>query len=157
MEVLQNVGILKRHYMVSQPRIPQLEPSSLRKPRILLEGNKKIVLSSHKWCPCVSYTSGCHSAIGLHIIWKYKVCPWSFWNDFIISICVYLQITEGVTFEVLPLSSCALSLTMLPLLETFLELLLWNSFQCCHHIFFEGGGGSSSVSGNLHPLKADYF
>jgi hypothetical protein len=24
---------------------------------------------------------------------------------------------------------------MLPLLETFLELLLWNSFQCHHHFF----------------------
>jgi hypothetical protein len=40
-----------------------------------------------------------------------------------------------VTFKVLPLSRCALSPTILPLLETFLELLLWNSFQCHHHIF----------------------
>jgi len=39
-----------------------------------------------------------------------------------------------VTFHVLPFSSCALSPRMLPLLETFLELLLWNSFQCHHYI-----------------------
>jgi hypothetical protein len=25
---------------------------------------------------------------------------------------------------------------MLPLLETFLELLSWNGFQCQHHFFF---------------------
>jgi len=40
----------------------------------------------------------------------------------------------GVAFEVLPLSSYALIPTMLLLLETFLELLLWNSFQCHCHI-----------------------
>jgi hypothetical protein len=41
---------------------------------------------------------------------------------------------RGVTFRVLPLSSYALSPTMLPLVETFLELLLWKSFQCHCHI-----------------------
>jgi len=40
-----------------------------------------------------------------------------------------------VTFKVPLLSSCALSPLMLPLLETFLELLLWNSFQCHHFLF----------------------
>jgi len=43
------------------------------------------------------------------------------------------SVLRGVTFEVLPLSSCALSPTMLPLLETFPELLLWNSVQCRRH------------------------
>jgi len=45
---------------------------------------------------------------------------------------------RGVTFEVLPLSNYVLSPTMLPLLETFLELLLWNIFQCrvtCFDVF----------------------
>jgi len=45
------------------------------------------------------------------------------------------SLLRGVTFEVLPLSSYALSPMMLPLLETFLEFLLWNSFQCRRHIF----------------------
>jgi hypothetical protein len=42
---------------------------------------------------------------------------------------------RGITFEIPPLSSYALSPTMLPKLETFLELLLWNSFQG-RHIFW---------------------
>jgi len=37
---------------------------------------------------------------------------------------------------------------MLPLLQTFLELLLWNSFQCRQDI---------SVSWNLCLLKADFI
>jgi hypothetical protein len=57
---------------------------------------------------------------------------------------------RGVTFEVLPLSSYALTPTMLPLLETFLELLLWNSLQCCHHIF------CLPLSWNLRPFKGDF-
>jgi len=43
---------------------------------------------------------------------------------------------EGFTFVLLPLSSCALSPVKLLLLETFLELLLWSSFQCHHYIFW---------------------
>jgi hypothetical protein len=42
---------------------------------------------------------------------------------------------RGVNFQVHPLSSNALSPMMLPLLEIFLELLLWNSFQCHWHYF----------------------
>jgi len=61
------------------------------------------------------------------------------------------SLLRGVIFEVLPLHSCALSSTMLPLLETFLEFLLWNSFQWHRHIFC-----MSSVSWNLHPFKADF-
>jgi len=43
---------------------------------------------------------------------------------------VYLELLREVTFKVLSLSRYALSPTMFPLLETFLELQLWNSFQC---------------------------
>jgi hypothetical protein len=42
----------------------------------------------------------------------------------------------GYEVPVLPLSSYALSPTMMPLLETFLKLLLWNSFQCHRHGVF---------------------
>jgi len=42
----------------------------------------------------------------------------------------------GVTTGVLPLSNYALGPMMLPLLGTFLELLLWNSFHCCHYFFW---------------------
>jgi hypothetical protein len=38
------------------------------------------------------------------------------------------SLLRGVTFEVLLLSRYVPSPTILPLLETFLELLLWNSF-----------------------------
>jgi hypothetical protein len=41
---------------------------------------------------------------------------------------------------------------MLPLLETFLELLIWNIFQCCRHVFW-----MSSVSWNLCPFKILHF
>jgi hypothetical protein len=50
--------------------------------------------------------------------------------------CLY-SVLRGVSFEVLPLSSYALSPRMLPLLETFLELLLWNITQCHRHISFD--------------------
>jgi hypothetical protein len=49
----------------------------------------------------------------------------------------YYSLLRGVTFEVLPLSSYALSPTMLPVLETFLELLLWKGFQRRRHIFLD--------------------
>jgi hypothetical protein len=42
--------------------------------------------------------------------------------------------------------------TMLPLLETFLEYLLWTSSQCRRHIFWV-----SSISWKPRPFKADYF
>jgi len=54
-----------------------------------------------------------------------------------ISLQAYLypySLMKGVTFEVLPLSNYTLSPMMLPMIGTFLELLLWNSFQCQHHI-----------------------
>jgi hypothetical protein len=60
------------------------------------------------------------------------------------------SVLRRVTFEALPLRSCALSPTMLPLLETFLELLLWNTFQC-HHFFM------ASLSRNLCPFKAGFI
>jgi hypothetical protein len=52
------------------------------------------------------------------------------------SILAYLQLVERDHLRSTPLSSYALSPTMLPMLETFLELLLWNSFQWCCHIFW---------------------
>jgi len=45
------------------------------------------------------------------------------------------SLLRGVTFKVLPLSSYVLNPMMLPLLETFLELLLWNSLQYHCHFF----------------------
>jgi hypothetical protein len=54
-----------------------------------------------------------------------------FWNNLLQASYLYTySLLRGVTFEVLPLSSYALSSKILPLLKTFLELLLWNSFQC---------------------------
>jgi hypothetical protein len=60
------------------------------------------------------------------------------------------SLLRGVIFEVLPLSTCACSPTVLPLVETFLGLLLWISFQCHLHLFFV-----SSVSRSLCLFKAD--
>jgi hypothetical protein len=79
----------------------------------------------------------------LYRYFTYEVWLWSSRNDFIASVSVYLQLTERVIFEVLSLSSCAYSPTMLPLLETFFELLLWNSFQFRRHM-------------NIRPFKADF-
>jgi hypothetical protein len=57
------------------------------------------------------------------------------------------SLLRGAIFEILHLSSYAISPTMLPLLETFLELLLWNSYQCRRHVLW-----MPSVSGNLHSF-----
>jgi len=45
------------------------------------------------------------------------------------------SLLRGVNYEVLPLRTYVLSPMMLSLLETFLELQLWNSFHCCCYIF----------------------
>jgi hypothetical protein len=45
------------------------------------------------------------------------------------------SLLRGVTFEVLPLSTYALSPTRLPLLEAFMENLFWNSFQWRQRFF----------------------
>jgi hypothetical protein len=63
------------------------------------------------------------------------------------------SLLRGVTFKILPLDSYTLSPTMLPLLETFLQLLLWNRFQCRRQIF----SWMSSVSWNLRPFKVDFI
>jgi hypothetical protein len=52
-----------------------------------------------------------------------------------------------------PLNSYALGPTLLPLLEIFLEILLWNSFQCHCDIFF----WMSSMSWKLCPFKANFI
>jgi hypothetical protein len=64
---------------------------------------------------------------------------------------LYLSLLRGDIFKVLPFRSYTLSPTMLPLLETFLELLLWNSFQC-RQIF-----SVFSVSSNLRSLKVEFI
>jgi hypothetical protein len=56
-------------------------------------------------------------------------------NDFIASVPVYLRLTERTHLRITVMVSCALSPIMLSLVETFLEHLLWKSFQCHHHIF----------------------
>jgi len=67
--------------------------------------------------------------------------------------CLYAHsLLRGVTFKVLPFSNYAPTLTMLPPFKTFLEHLLWNSFQCSRHISFS----LSSISWNLRPFKADF-
>jgi hypothetical protein len=40
---------------------------------------------------------------------------------------------------------------MLPLLEKFLELMLWNGFQCRHFFFM------SEIPLNLRSFKADFI
>jgi hypothetical protein len=83
----------------------------------------------------------------------YKVWLWRSWNKFIASIPYIYTSLRAITFKVLPLSNYALTPTMLPLVETLLELLLWNSFQCCFHIFFR----PLQISSNLHPFKAVFI
>jgi hypothetical protein len=68
---------------------------------------------------------------GASALFLYEVWLWSSRNYFIPRLLMYSQLTEKNP----PLNSYALSPTMLSLLETFLELLLWNSFQWLRHIF----------------------
>jgi hypothetical protein len=82
----------------------------------------------------------------------YEVWLWSSRNDFIAPIPVHLQLIDRGHLRSTPLSSYALSPRILLLLETFLEFLLWNDFQCRRHIFW-----TSSVSWNLRPFKADFI
>jgi hypothetical protein len=65
------------------------------------------------------------------------------WCDYEVPGMILLQaylytysLRREVTFKVPPLSSYASSPVMLPLLQTFLEILLWNSFQFHLHIFY---------------------
>jgi len=67
-------------------------------------------------------------------------------------LCTY-SLLRGVTFEVLPLSNYSFSPMMLPLLEIFLELLLWHSFQCARHILLE----YLQSPGIFSPFKADFI
>jgi len=61
-------------------------------------------------------------------IMQYEVWLWSS-GMFLLQAYLYTySLLRGVTFKVLPLSSYALSPMMLQLLETFLELMLCNSF-----------------------------
>jgi hypothetical protein len=60
----------------------------------------------------------------------------------------YNILRGGVNFKVLPLSSYALSPTMLPLLETFLELLLWWDLfiPLRQTLFFKTARGNSETN-----------
>jgi len=54
---------------------------------------------------------------------------------FLLQVYLYIySLLRGVTFKIPSFSSCALSPMVVPLLEIFLELLLWKSLQY-HHIF----------------------
>jgi hypothetical protein len=76
-------------------------------------------------------------------------CDYEVPGMLLLQACLYTySLLRGVTFQVLLSSSYVLSPMMLPLLEKFLELLLWNSFQCHHHIFW-----MSSVPRNLRTFK----
>jgi hypothetical protein len=67
---------------------------------------------------------------------KYMRCGYKVPGMILLQSCVYTSsLLRGVTFKLHPLSSHALSQIMLPLLKTFLELLLWNSFQWTNTIF----------------------
>jgi hypothetical protein len=67
------------------------------------------------------------------------------------------SLLRGVTFKILPLSSRALSLTMLSLLETFLEFLLCNNFRCHHLFFFFFFFWFYSAPRNICPFKGEFF
>jgi len=93
--------------------------------------------------------SGNKQVVLIVLVWTYKeaddtVTQWTSdtLNSYKVPGIILLQayiytysLLRGATLEVLPLTSYALSPMMLLLLETFLELLLWNSFQR-RHIFF---------------------
>jgi len=63
------------------------------------------------------------------------------------------NLLRGGHLQSTPLSSYTLSPMMLPLLETFPELLLWNSVQSRCNFFF----WMFSLSLNLHPFKEDFI
>jgi hypothetical protein len=65
-------------------------------------------------------------------------CGYEVTGMILLQACQYTySLLRRVTFKVLTFSSYALSPVMLPLLETFLELLSQNSSQCHHHIFLD--------------------
>jgi hypothetical protein len=81
------------------------------------------LLKSHEWL--YADKSWCLPVICM--VWL-----WSSRNDFIAT----YSSARGVTFKVLPLSSYPHSAKMPPLLETLLELLVWNSsysFSCLQY------------------------
>jgi hypothetical protein len=72
-----------------------------------------------------------------------------FRNDLIVTIRVYSQLTERDHLRSTLLTSYAFSPTMLPQLETFFELQLWNDFQCCR-LF------SVSLFWNIRLFETDF-
>jgi hypothetical protein len=63
-----------------------------------------------------------------------------------------MSLLREVNSEVLPLNIYAQSPMMMPVLEIFLELLLWNSSKCRRHIPW-----MSSIPWNFRPFKADFI
>jgi hypothetical protein len=83
-----------------------------------------------------------------HVAMKFPECFYCYFYH----TCILNSLLTGVTFEVLPLSSYALCPTMLPLLETFLELQLLNSFQGRRHIYW-----TALISCNFHAFKTNFI
>jgi len=80
---------------------------------------------------------------------------WSSRNNVIATTRVHLQLTERGHLRSTPLPPWAamhLAQRCYHFWKHFLELLLWNIFQCRSHIFW-----TFSLSLNIHPLKADFI
>jgi hypothetical protein len=60
----------------------------------------------------------------MYNVWLLKA-----WNDFIANIPVLKNCMKGLTFEVVLFSGYTLRSAMLPLLETFVEILCPNTFS----------------------------
>jgi hypothetical protein len=145
--VLRNVRILPEHYTAPQPRGPRPEFSPPQKPQMSQTVHCQNIsyarwllptwycywtatlstLSSHPVDQCCFFKLLLYT----HTQNTYQVWLWSCRNDFIASLIpVYSQPTETGHPSRTPLERLCTSLK-----ETFLELVLWNSFQCHSHIF----------------------
>jgi hypothetical protein len=71
------------------------------------------------------------------LVFTYEVWLWSSQNYFIANISVYLQLTERGHLQSTPLEQLCTYPNELPLLETFLDLQLSYSFQCCRQILLD--------------------
>jgi hypothetical protein len=80
---------------------------------------------------------------------KYEGRLWSSRNDFLWG--------GGDTFEVLPLSNYALSPKMLPLIKTFVKLLMWNSFKSHRQTFLDKVEVKLSLCLTKHHTMKTYW
>jgi hypothetical protein len=116
------------------------------------KGHNRLVLKYSWWWKSGEWK---RDSKWFHSKYKHTSCVCEVAGMILLQACLYTySLLTGVMFEVPPppsLNSNELSSTMLPLLETFWELLLWNSFQCnCQNIFY-----CQSVSWNCRTLRAD--